>query len=301
MNNCSCKQYILNNKFVDCENFDINTVAEGKSVYDVIRIIKGVPLFFYEHVERLQNSAKLANLNLWLDKNTIKYKILKLIDVNKIRNGNVEIIFNFSEKNTFIAYFIKHKYPKHSYYRKGVSTLLHFAERENPNAKIKNNLLRYATNKLIRNNRVYEVILVDKNGYITEGSRSNIFFIKDDTVFTPPVQDVLPGITRKHIIDICKTLNFKVIEKKIPYKEINKFDSAFLTGTSPKALPISKIDTSYFLIKNFILNKIIKHYDYEIIKDIRKNSHITFRNTWFPKRMFSWKFLHSFYEDSQHS
>ncbi len=289
MSDCSCKLFILNNQFIDCENFDISIVSKGESVYDVIRIIKGVPLFFEEHVERLQNSAKLANLTLWLDNNTIKYKILKLIDVNKIRNGNVEVIFNFSDNNIFAAYFIKHKYPKRSNYRKGVSTLLHFAERENPNAKIKNRILHYATNKLIRANRVYEAILVDKNGYITEGSRSNIFFIKDNHVYTPPVEDVLPGITRKHIINICKTLNFKIVEKKISYKEINKFDSAFLTGTSPKVLPVSKIDTSSFVIKNFILSKIIKHFDYEVVKDIRKNSHITFRHTLFPKRIFSWK------------
>lgn len=273
MNNCYCKQFILNNQVVDCKNFNLDIVSKGESVYDVIRVIEGVPLFFDEHLERIQNSANLSNLSLWLDKYTIKNNIVNLININSIKNGNLEVVFNYNDdKNIFLAYFIKHQYPSKINYRKGVSTLLHFAERENPNAKIKNGMLRYATNKLIKKNKVYEAILVDKNGYITEGSRSNIFFIKDNTVYTPPVEDVLPGITRKHIINICKTLNFKVIENKISFKDINIFDSAFLTGTSPKVLPISKIDSSFFSVKNFVLGRITKHFDYEIIEYIRKFS-----------------------------
>ena len=273
MINSYCKKIILNNQIANSNDFDFNIVSKGKSVYDVIRIINGVPLFFDEHVIRLHDSAKLSGLKLWLAKDEIKNNIVKLININKIVNGNIEIIFNFnSDKTNFIAHRIKHTYPSKNNYKKGVSTIIHFAERKNPNAKMKNGILRYATNKLIIKNKVYEAILVDKKGYVTEGSRSNIFFIKENKVYTPPVEDVLPGITRKHIIGICKNLNFELIEKKIPYKEINKFDSAFLTGTSPKALPISKIDNHDFSINNFVLSKIIKHFDYEIKEYIQNFS-----------------------------
>ncbi|MBE9467622.1 MAG: aminotransferase class IV family protein [Bacteroidetes bacterium] len=271
MNKCYCKRFILNSQFVDCKNFNLDIVSKGESVYDVIRIIDSTPLFFNEHIERLHYSAKLSNLKLWLDKNEIKDEIIKLLKENKIKNGNVEVIFNFNgNKTNFIVYLIRHKYPSKKNYIKGVPTIIHFAERENPNAKIKNKTLRYTTNKLLKENKVYEAILVDKNGYITEGSRSNIFFIKDNNVYTPPVESVLPGITREHIINICKTLNFKVIENKISFKDINIFDAVFLTGTSPKVLPISKIDNTSFNIKNFVLGKIVNHFNYEIVEYIRK-------------------------------
>ena len=268
-----CKKIILNNQVLDSNVFDFDIVSKGESVYDVIRIINSVPLFFDEHVIRLHDSAKLSGLKLWLAKDEIKNNIVKLININKIVKGNIEIIFNFnSDKTNFIAHSIKHTYPSKNNYKKGVSTITHFAERENPNAKIKNRILRYATNKIIIKNKVFEAILVDKKGYVTEGSRSNIFFIKENKVYTPPVEDVLPGITRKHIISICENLNFELIEQKIFYKDINSFQSAFITGTSPKVLPISNIDNTSFVIQNFILNKILKHFDYEIIKDIRENS-----------------------------
>ena len=81
---------------------------------------------------------------------------------------------------------------------------LYFGERENPNAKIINLSFREKVNKKIREKNAYEAILVDRKGYITEGSKSNIFMIKDNMLLTSPVKAVLPGVTRGEIIDIAE-------------------------------------------------------------------------------------------------
>ncbi len=161
----------------------------------------------------------------------------------------------------FIAYFIAHHYPDKEDYNLGVRTMTLNATRTNPNVKLINHDLRNRCNQLIRENQVYEILLVDNDNNITEGSRSNVFFIKGDEIITPMVNDVLPGITRGHIIDICKSMKLQVSEKKVPATEINQLDGIFISGTSPKVLPVIRIDDFIFSFESIVLKRIMEAYD----------------------------------------
>ncbi len=263
MNECFCEKFIVNNKVMDCKEFDNTLIQQGKSVYEVIRIIDGVPLFIEDHLDRLFQSANVTGVNIWLEKEEIKYSIKKLSEINFIRDGNVKIIFNFNEKteNTFLIYFIKHNYPTEEMYLKGIEVALYNAERETPNAKVINMSLREITDKIIKEENIYEVILVNSSGKITEGSRSNIFMIKENKVYTAPKEDVLLGITRKYVFKACYNLGYEIIEEKTNSNDIKKLDGIFLCGTSPKVLPISKIDDVEITIHNKILQEIKNEYN----------------------------------------
>ncbi|MCY6483640.1 aminotransferase class IV [Clostridium aestuarii] len=270
MNECYREKFIYNNEVKKSKEFNQDVLFLGKSLYEVLRIMEGVPLFLEDHLERLNYSAKVTNLELWMDKEEIKDKIIELCKVNNIVTGNIKIIFNFNgNQKNFLTYFIRHCYPTEEMYNKGVSTALYHAERENPNAKVINMNLREATNKVIKEKGVYEVILVDNNERITEGSKSNIFMIKNKCVYTSPVDEVLPGITRKYIIRVCERLGLKVIEHQINYKEINDLDALFISGTSPKVLPIVNVDNVKFSSQNEVLLKIMKGFD-EVIESYIK-------------------------------
>jgi len=108
---------------------------------------------------------------------------------------------------------------------------------------------------------VFEVLLVDHEGNITEGSRSNVFFITKNNLITSPDEKVLQGITRKKIIQLCGNNNIPVIKKDIPLGEIVKLEGAFLTGSSPKVLPICAIDKIRFDPCNTLIKNIIGYYD----------------------------------------
>lgn len=262
MAECFRKKFILNDEVKACDEFEEEFLNKGKSLYEVIRIIEGVPLFLEDHLERLENSASVTGTELWMNKIEIKNKIQKLCQENNVFEGNVKIIFNYrDEKNTFLVYFLKHKYPTEAMYKNGILTALYNAERENPNAKVINMNLREITNKIIKETGVYEVLLVDKNGYITEGSRSNVFMIKGNKVYTSPIEDVLPGITRKYILYVCKGLGLQLVEKKIKYSEINELDALFISGTSPKVLPICAVENNRYNPENIIVQQIKKGYD----------------------------------------
>ena len=87
-----------------------------------------------------------------------------------------------------------------------------------------------------------EALLLDKNGYISEGSGENIFLVNKNIITTPKTDHCLNGITRQSVIQIARDLGFEVIEKDITYNELVSSDEVFFSGTAVEITPISKID-----------------------------------------------------------
>lgn len=247
---------------------DFNTIYGDNppSIYEVIRIIDGVPLFLEEHYLRLKNSAAIIKNEINISFDYIKSQIERMISLNNVSNYNIKIILNNFIQNTNDNYFffIKSSYPNEDLYSKGISTLLYDSIRENPNAKIINKHLRKEVDLLLTERNCYEALLVNTSGEVTEGSRSNLFFIKDGKVYTSLPGDVLMGITRQRIIKLCTENNINVIEAPIYSNSLNSFEAAFISGTSPKVLPISCIDDLNYSTSNDTLLKVMDIYNNEI-------------------------------------
>lgn len=260
-------KYILYNGDVKtADEFEKIKPVSSKQIYEVIRIINKKPLFLKEHIERLINSVKITNSKFVITTEIIKNEIEKLVKVNDVIEGNIKIILDNSNRYMF---FIPHSYPSQDLYSNGVKTILYFGERENPNAKVINDTFRERVNRKLEESNSYEAILVDRNGYITEGSRSNIFMVIDGKIVTSPGNKVLPGITRMKIIQCCNELGLEIEEKELSYKQLDKIEGAFISGTSPKVLPIKSIDELKINSqKNKIINDIKNKFDELIKKDI---------------------------------
>lgn len=241
---------------------------EDKIIYEVLRVIDGKPIFLENHLERMKNSFKLINKEFTLKYDEISAKINTLIKSENKAEGNIKITYGINEE-ALKVFFIEHSYPSQDMYQNGVKTILYFGERENPNAKIVNSNFREKVNKEIVANNAYEAILVDRNGYITEGSKSNIFMVKDGELLTAPIKAVLPGVTRGEIIRIAERLGVRVKEVEYRYDEINNLDGIFISGTSPKVLPINEVDNVKLNQNNDIIINLMWEYDNEIKKYIK--------------------------------
>ena len=88
-----------------------------------------------------------------------------------------------------------------------------------------------------------EALLMDKNGFISEGSGENIFIIKDDEIFTPKIEHCLNGITRQSVITIAQDFGINVVEKDLTYEDLSSSDEAFFTGTAVEITPITTLDS----------------------------------------------------------
>jgi len=89
----------------------------------------------------------------------------------------------------------------------------------------------------------FESVFLTRDKLVLEGSTTNIFMIKRNTVYTPPLtQNVLPGITRKVVLDLCRLNRIKAWERKIHYHDLINADEAFLTNSIAEVIPVRKID-----------------------------------------------------------
>jgi branched-chain amino acid aminotransferase len=273
MNHLTKLFLVLNDKLISSDDPLISSMNPSLIIYEVIRIINGKCLFLEDHLNRLYDSINETNLQLNLNQNEVIKNIFKLVSSNSLINGNIRIDVCVEEKEIYLlSQIIPHNYPSSDDYLKGVIAITYKGERDNPNAKILNSDFRARVNKIIVESNAWEALLINHQNNITEGSKSNIFAIKGKIVFTPPTQKVLPGITRKHVIDICKKLDIKLIEHDISYAEISRYDSFFITGTSPKILPLKMIDDIYFKISSNILKNIMLEYDKIILCYIEKTN-----------------------------
>jgi branched-chain amino acid aminotransferase len=281
MDKCINTFFLFQDEIKNCEEFENYNISIGKSLYEVIRISDGIPIFLMEHLLRLENSARIMKYNLSITRDEIINRILKLIYRNNVQDGNLKIVINYrqsdedEDNNNFnerlLVYFIPHAYPSKHQYDEGVKTITYQVERSNPNAKVIDNMFRQKINAQINNKNVYEAILVDDAGFITEGSRSNIFMVQGSTILTSKVENVLPGITRQFIIKICEKLNIKFEEKNIHESELELLTGLFISGTSPKVLPIKSVDQiSFHSSKNPIINSIMKEFEVELYENKQK-------------------------------
>lgn len=266
MGECIQKIFLTDEGALPCSTFDEQWVYEGTSLYEVIRVMDGVPVFIDDHIERLFYSGRSASLEIWHTRTELKENVHYLMKQNHCYQGNVKLVFHYPEpfeqaSRRFLAYFIPHYYPTREQYRKGVRAITYPAVRENPMAKLVNKNLRLEVYHSIIERGAYEAILVNPQGFLTEGSRSNFFAIRKNILITAPDEYVLPGISRKYILQLCREKKIRVSLSLVHRNKLAGMDGAFISGTSPKVLPLSGIDDHHFPAQHPLIQELMKAYD----------------------------------------
>ena len=192
---------------------------------------------------------------------------------NNFVEGNIKLLCNGTSPTDLYLYFIPHYYPEDKFYEEGIITKTLKIERHNPNAKVIDVTYKKAVTDFIENEEIYEALIVNQKDEITEGSKSNVFFVRDHTLITPPLKDVLGGVTRLKIIELAKAHHLTVQEKPFFMKDIPELEGAFISGTSPNLLPIRKINDQVLNSPtNPTILKLIRYFnesvENEIIKDL---------------------------------
>lgn len=253
---------IQNGNFISCEEVP-NLEFEGQQIYEVIRLIEGKALFFSEHLHRLEASAKLLNWNIDHFRRDIEADVKVLIEKNGIKNDNIKLVLGeVSGKWPIWTIFgVKGFYPPNEWYETGVKAKLLETERSNPHAKVLNNPLAEQVDKMRAETDYFEALLVNPLGFITEGSRSNVFFIRGNTVISPSSELALKGITREKLLTFMDTEGIDFVEEPITKDELHNFDACFITGTSIDLLPLLCIEeTVYDSGKNSLMQRLLEGY-----------------------------------------
>ena len=239
-----------------------HAIHYGTSIFEGIRAYKNEEnLFIFrlnEHVKRFRNSGKYYNISLRFSDNEIKKAIINLCRKNKIKKscyirpfyfvGQYGINLHVTIKApTHVAIF---SFPFGDLFNKNgitscISIWRKFSDASTPTqAKMGGNYLNSILATQDAKNRGFdEAILLDKNGYVSEAPGENIFIIKNNTLFTPPLSSsALDGITRRSILTFSKDLGLKTKIKNITKEELKSANEVFLSGTAAEITPIIQID-----------------------------------------------------------
>jgi branched-chain amino acid aminotransferase len=257
--------YIFDDITFNDTKLESRVPANAVSIYEVVKVINGIALFLEEHLLRLKRSSNFTGNTIHVDDAYIFSQVSKLIEINQICRGRIKFVIAFYPGGRhFYALQAEDIEPAPLLYQTGIKVKSLGIERQNPEAKIIHADYNKAVSKILEDQSIFEVLLVNDDGKLTECSRANIFFIKGNNLYTAHSKDVLSGITRSRVIEIANRNRIKLIETDIRIEELSKFESSFITGTSPGVLPVSHIDDIVFRVENPTLQAISKLYFEEV-------------------------------------
>jgi branched-chain amino acid aminotransferase len=252
----------LNGDFVPEEHAKISVLDRGflygDGLFETMRAYSGHVFMLNDHLSRLYDSISELGIPLKKDKESLKTAIDRLMEINSLSDAYIRITVsrgNHSGTLTFNDDFdptvvIMAKalslYPL-EYYVHGVSVII-AENRQNSFSPLSvHKSLSYFNNILAKEEArakgAFEAILLNSEGEIAEGATSSIFIVKSKKVFTPPVSShILPGITRKAVLDMAPQLGFEITEKGITKETFFTSGEVFLTNSIMEVLPVIAIN-----------------------------------------------------------
>lgn len=268
----SSRFLILDGEILPAEDVDILDRILNEAVYEVVRVVEGVPLFLEEHMERLRKSGDAAGIPIRKEDGQVFTEISALVERNRCAETNAKLVCaRVGGEQAFLTYFIPIEDPGPEGLSKGVHTILLRAERKDPHVKRLSSSFRDRLREAMKEAGAYETLLVDKNGFITEGVRSNLFFVRNGVLCTPPSEAVLLGVTRRHVVGICREAGIDIREERLHQREISGIQAAFLTGTTVDVAPIAAIEQVVLRSASHpVVREIVEKYREEVKAYVQK-------------------------------
>ena len=229
-------------------NVPLNSIeyAYGFGVYETIRVSNGKARFIGDHCRRLELSAQAIQLEHNFKPGKIEQYITELIDANGVKTCNLKLLL-IGGKSAVDAslhilclapYFVDRKL-----YKTGCHCTTYECERMYPHAKTLNMLPSFLAFREAGRAGAHDALLINRRGEITEGTRSNFYVLRGNTIYSPPESDILLGVTRDHVLALARKDGFNIVHQPIPLESLGSYDAAFLSSTSAKILPIHSVDT----------------------------------------------------------
>lgn len=240
-----------------------HTLHYGMGVFEGVRAYKtpaGTAIFrLREHTKRLFNSAKIFQMAIPFDEATIEAAQREVVRANNLESCYIRpLVWIGSEKlgvsakgNTIhvaIAAWPWGAYLGEEGIERGIRVKTSSFSRHHVNVSlVRAKASGYYINSILANQEATslgydEALLLDTDGYVSEGSGENVFIVRNGVIYTPDLASCLDGITRDATLAIARDLGIEVREKRITRDEMYCADEAFFTGTAAEVTPIRELD-----------------------------------------------------------
>ncbi len=240
----------INGKFLDEKNAKISALDNGflygDGIYDTMRTYGGKILELDLHLKRIKKSTDKIRIACPWSEEEIRQWVNKLCALNRLETARVRVTitrgdngFDFtSSKKPLLVITSEKLVIDPAVYTKGVSAETIQLERILPEIKTVGGLIAMlVAYRQILPKKIYEAILVDDQGFVLEGSCTNVFFIKNGVCHTP-AKKMLPGLTRARVIDLVKKMKLPMKIGNFRVGELVKADEIFLTNRPREIIPV---------------------------------------------------------------
>ena len=249
----------LDGKFLPKEDAKISVLDHGflygDGVFTTFRTYDGKIFRLAEHIDRFFESAEIIELKIPWSKKEIAEWAKETYERNKneffdaririsiSRGVGSDIPVDYVDSCTPSINIIVSKLPRYdkSAYQKGISLMTYEIDRILPKSKNFSFIASVISTKKAKRSGYWDALMIDGNGYITESSTGNVFFVKNNVLVTP-ARGVLEGITRKCILEIAQESGIKHYEEMFRLDKILDADEVFITGTTKEILPVVEIN-----------------------------------------------------------
>lgn len=256
----------LNGDFLPAEEARVSIFDRGflygDGIYETIRVYAGRVFKLDEHLARLERSAQMIDMSLPLERADFSEAVETCIKLNELRDALVRISVTRGEASVpgldpalvagpptvVIVARAFEPYPA-SLYQEGIQAAVVSIRRNPPealNPAIKSN--NFLNNILAKMEALKagadEAIMLNTQGYVAEGTTTNVFWVKDRTLFTPPLEaGILDGVTRSVVLNIAqRLLGYRAFEVLRGRDALEEADEVFVTSTSYEVMPVTRID-----------------------------------------------------------
>lgn len=257
----------MDGKLIEWRDANIHVLTHslhyGMAVFEGVRAYKtdkGPAIFrLPEHTRRLLNSAKIFQMKVPYDYDTLQEAQKEVIRINNLDSGYIRpLIWVGSERlgiaakdntiHAMIAAWPWGAYLGEDGLNKGIRVKTSSFTRHHVNVSlVRAKASGYYINSILSNqealaNGYDEALVLDTEGFVSEGSGENVFIVRNGKLYTPDLASCLDGITRDSVITMAEDMGLKVIEKRITRDEFYTCDEAFFTGTAAEITPIRELD-----------------------------------------------------------
>src|SRR4030043_181575 len=240
-----------------------HTLHYGLGVFEGIRCYEtetGPAVFrLDEHVDRLFGSARIFLLDIPYTKKEIKNAVIETVRINKIKEcyirplvyigyGAMGLYAPKNPVNLSIAVWPWGAYLGDKGLKNGIRVKTSSFIKNHVNSNMSRGKVcgYYVNSQLAKKEAIScgydEALLLDTEGYVSEGSGENIFMTRNQILKTTPLTSILEGITRNSIIEIANNEGIKILEERFTRDELYIADEAFFTGTAAEVTPIREVD-----------------------------------------------------------
>jgi branched-chain amino acid aminotransferase len=231
----------------------------GDGVFEGIRVYDGVIFRFKEHLDRLYSSAKSIRLEIPLTPEEMTKAVVDTLKRNDLNDAYIRVVVTRGVgdlgvdprncRKPSVIVITQYVDPTFGTVAKenGITAIISSVRRDMVDAtthEIKSlNYLNSVLAKLEATDAgADEALMLDRSGFVSEATTTNLFIVKDGELFTPATSaGILPGVTRRRVIELARELEYKVHEKELTPYEVTSADEAFLTGTLAEIAPLVKV------------------------------------------------------------